>query len=77
MYNLEIFESKLVELVSHFIKFKHYNKILVCWNGGSASDSLHFVGEMMKNFTMERSVDENFRKNYQKLHCRYKYANNT
>lgn len=67
-YNLEIFESKLVELVSHFRKFKHYNKILVCGNGGSASDSLHFVGEMMKNFTMERSVDENFRKNYQKLY---------
>ncbi|NMA04893.1 MAG: SIS domain-containing protein, partial [Acholeplasmataceae bacterium] len=64
----EKFESKLIELVNCFRKFTHYNKMMVCGNGGSASDSLHFVGEMMKNFTIKRSIDENISKNYQKFH---------
>jgi D-sedoheptulose 7-phosphate isomerase len=29
-------------------------KILVCGNGGSAADSLHIVGELMKNFEYNR-----------------------
>lgn len=30
--------------------------LLVCGNGGSASDSLHIVGELMKSFTMKRPL---------------------
>lgn len=30
------------------------NKILVCGNGGSASDSAHFVAELMNRFSMKR-----------------------
>jgi D-sedoheptulose 7-phosphate isomerase len=33
-------------------------KLLVCGNGGSASDSEHIVGELMKGFMLKRSVDE-------------------
>ena len=33
-------------------------KILVCGNGGSAADSEHIVGELMKNFKKCRKADE-------------------
>jgi D-sedoheptulose 7-phosphate isomerase len=33
-------------------------KILVCGNGGSASDSEHIVGELMKGFKLPRSLRE-------------------
>lgn len=34
------------------------NKILVCGNGGSAADSLHIVGELMKSFVLKRRLPE-------------------
>lgn len=41
--------------------YKNKGKILVCGNGGSASDSEHIVGELMKGFLLKRSVtDERF-----------------
>lgn len=36
-------------------------KILVCGNGGSAADSEHIVGELMKGFHLKRPVDTQFR----------------
>lgn len=33
-------------------------KILACGNGGSASDSAHIVGELMKGFRLDRTLDE-------------------
>ncbi len=33
-------------------------KILLCGNGGSASDSEHIVGELMKGFKLPRKLDE-------------------
>ncbi len=36
-------------------------KILVCGNGGSAADSEHIVGELMKGFHLKRPVDACFR----------------
>lgn len=46
----------LIEL-SHFmaIRIKRGQKILVCGNGGSASDSIHFTGEMLGRLNMERN----------------------
>ncbi len=32
-------------------------KILIAGNGGSCSDSDHIVGELMKSFTLQRSID--------------------
>ena len=32
------------------------NKVLICGNGGSASDSEHIVGELMKGFLLRRPV---------------------
>lgn len=36
--------------------FAHGRKLLVCGNGGSASDSEHIVGELMKEFKLKRKV---------------------
>lgn len=41
--------------------FTRGGKLLVCGNGGSASDSDHIVGELMKGFTKSRSVKNSFR----------------
>ena len=38
--------------------YKNGGKILVCGNGGSAADSEHIVGELMKGFVLKREVDD-------------------
>lgn len=37
--------------------FKNGNKLLICGNGGSASDAEHIVGELMKGFILPRRID--------------------
>ncbi|WP_042341489.1 D-sedoheptulose-7-phosphate isomerase [Bacillus timonensis] len=36
-------------------------KVLLCGNGGSASDCEHIVGELMKGFLLERPIDRSFK----------------
>ena len=36
--------------------YQNGGKLLVCGNGGSASDSEHIVGELMKEFKLKRRV---------------------
>ena len=38
--------------------YKKGGKVLVCGNGGSASDSEHIVGELMKGFLLKRPVND-------------------
>ena len=38
--------------------YKNKGKILLCGNGGSASDSEHIVGELMKGFLLKRQVTD-------------------
>ena len=38
--------------------YKKGGKILICGNGGSASDSEHIVGELLKGFMLKRPVTE-------------------
>ncbi len=50
--------------------YKNGGKVLVCGNGGSAADSEHIVGELMKGFMLKRTVcderiPEDLRKNLQ------------
>lgn len=40
--------------------FASNNKLLVAGNGGSAADSEHIVGELMKGFKKRRKVDDAF-----------------
>ena len=37
--------------------YRRGGKLLVCGNGGSAADSDHIVGELMKNFAVKRGID--------------------
>lgn len=37
-------------------------KLLIAGNGGSASDSEHIAGELMKGFKLERRISDDFRK---------------
>jgi D-sedoheptulose 7-phosphate isomerase len=50
--NCSIIES--IELITKCYKNNH--KLLICGNGGSASDSMHIVGELMKGFELERPL---------------------
>ena len=38
--------------------YKNGGKILICGNGGSASDSEHIVGELLKGFMLKRPVTD-------------------
>lgn len=40
--------------------FRSGGKLMVCGNGGSAADSEHAVGELMKSFRFKRPVDSAF-----------------
>lgn len=42
-------------------------KLLVAGNGGSAADSEHIVGELMKSFVMERKLSDELCKNLQEV----------
>lgn len=36
------------------------HRLYVCGNGGSAADTLHIVGELVKSFVLKRSLDQSF-----------------
>ena len=42
--------------------YAHGNKLLVAGNGGSAADSEHIVGELMKGFVLPREPEDSFSK---------------
>ena len=50
--------EKDVEETFEIIKcsYKNKGKLLVCGNGGSAADSAHIVGELMKGFMLKRPL---------------------
>lgn len=44
-----------------------YGKLLVCGNGGSAADSLHIVGELMKSFKISRPLSLDLQQSLRKF----------
>lgn len=52
--------SEDIEKASRLIydTYKNGGKVLVCGNGGSAADSEHIVGELMKGFLKKREVSD-------------------
>lgn len=52
-----------IEQSYHILRdaFASGNKLLVCGNGGSASDSEHIVGELMKGFERKRLISPDMR----------------
>lgn len=56
----EFRDLPIVESITEVIGcYNQENKLLVCGNGGSAADSLHIVGELMKGFLLPRKLDKN------------------
>jgi len=55
--DLQSCEEAVIQAVGTLIQsYKEGGKLLVCGNGGSASDSLHIVGELMKSFVAHRPL---------------------
>lgn len=53
--NDEILIKRIVLVADELIKaIKRGNKLIICGNGGSASDALHFAGELLGKFQKER-----------------------
>ena len=57
------------ESLIHLYQYK--GKLLVCGNGGSAADSLHIVGELMKSFKQYRSIPIELRNKLEKYENGY------
>jgi D-sedoheptulose 7-phosphate isomerase len=47
--------------------YRYHGKVLVAGNGGSAADSEHIVGELMKGFMLKRPVPQSFRQHFTQL----------
>ena len=57
--NLHICRDAIINAEKELIKcFESGGKLLVCGNGGSAADSEHIVGELMKGFMLMRPVTD-------------------
>ena len=57
---LKVCEDQILEAYKMLIRVYESGHILyVAGNGGSAADSDHIVGELMKSFMAKRTVDEN------------------
>ncbi len=55
-YNLNV--KEVIEATELLINSFPQNKLLVCGNGGSACDSEHIVGELMKGFVLKRELNK-------------------
>lgn len=56
-------EAEIGAAIEQFLTcFMAGGKLLVCGNGGSASDSEHIVGELMKTFMLDRPLDAEMQK---------------
>ena len=51
--------SKAFELLKN--SYENHGKLLICGNGGSAADSDHIVGELMKRFSIPRAIPKNLK----------------
>ena len=56
---LSVCEDSITKALEMMIEtYKDGGKVLICGNGGSASDSGHIVGELMKGFLLPRKVSD-------------------
>lgn len=63
--HLKFMEKEILDAIHIIIEaYKNGNKVLICGNGGSASDAEHIVGELMKGFLLERKVTIEDRKRF-------------
>ena len=60
-------EQLILAVESLITCYSEGGKLLVCGNGGSASDAAHIVGELMKSFLLKRPVENDFREKLLKV----------
>lgn len=60
-HEMKYLEQPIVNAVEAIVSLKAQNKILVCGNGGSAADSEHISGELLKGFLLKRPVSDDLR----------------
>ena len=54
--------DKLNEAAERLIRcYQNGNKVLICGNGGSSSDSDHIAGELLKGFEQKRPLDDSMK----------------
>lgn len=56
---------RAVETICESYRMKH--KLVICGNGGSASDAEHIVGELMKGFLLPRRLPESMQERMKKI----------
>lgn len=65
-------EAEINKAAARLLKcFCENGKLLVCGNGGSAADSEHIVGELMKTFMLNRPLDEDMCKELRSTYPEY------
>lgn len=63
------YQETLSEILDVILKSSlEGKKILVCGNGGSASDSDHIVGELMKGFELLRPLPQSLKDQYESMY---------
>lgn len=64
---LEVCREEILRAVEAMIVcYQNKGKLLVCGNGGSAADSEHIVGELMKEFALSRKLSEETKEEFRK-----------
>lgn len=64
---LEVCREEILRAVEAMIVcYQNRGKLLVCGNGGSAADSEHIVGELMKEFALSRKLSEETKEEFRK-----------
>ena len=59
---LEDISNKINESAERLIRcYQNGNKVLICGNGGSSSDSDHIAGELLKGFEQKRPLNDNIK----------------
>ena len=53
---MDYLKKPLEDAITMIVEMKKENKMLICGNGGSAADSEHIAGELLKSFTLKREV---------------------
>lgn len=66
--DLEYLRIPVVNAIDLLVETDRNNKILVCGNGGSAADSEHIAGELLKAFMLKRKVSSEFRDKLKELY---------
>ena len=73
---LAFLKDNIVSAINVLTECAKSGKILVCGNGGSAADSEHISGEMLKSFRIKRNISDGLNKQLELFGETGKYISN-